>query len=35
VREKGEVVTLRSQGITVNPVMTVFKKVRKNLPVAP
>jgi hypothetical protein len=35
VREKGEVVTLGSQGITVNPVMAVFIKVRKNLPVAP
>jgi hypothetical protein len=33
--EEGEVVTLRCQRITMNAVMTVFIKVRKDLPVAP
>jgi hypothetical protein len=35
VREKGEVVTLGRQGITVNAVMAVFIQIRKDLPVAP
>jgi hypothetical protein len=35
VCEEGVVVTLRRQGITVNTVMPVFIKVRKDLPVAP
>jgi hypothetical protein len=35
VRKKVEVVTLGRQGITVNAVMTVFIKVRKDLPVTP